>query len=115
MPCTVAFFLCMRAEEILLTYLMLELMICPQDVVVAERDYLKQELGMFIEQTESLEKEKAALSQELEEKRETDEFKCLEEEFRKEHEVTLFIWCHSDSKESTLNVAYWVGCLEIIF
>lgn len=70
--------------------------------MVAERDYLKQELGMFIEQTESLEKEKAALSQELEEKIETDEFKCLEEEFRKEHEVKLFTWFHSDSRDHEL-------------
>ncbi|XP_039980624.1 centromere-associated protein E isoform X6 [Xiphias gladius] len=60
-----------------------------KDMVVAERDYLKQELGMFIEQTESLEKEKAALSQELEEKREMNEFKSLEEECRKEHENEL--------------------------
>lgn len=67
-------------------------MVCLQDTVVAERDYLNQELGMFIEQTESLEKEIATLSQELEEKRETDEFKSLEEEFRKEHEVKLFPW-----------------------
>ncbi|XP_026197347.1 centromere-associated protein E isoform X2 [Anabas testudineus] len=60
-----------------------------KDIVVAERDYLKQELGMFLEQTERLEKEKAGLSQELEEKKETDEFKSLEEEFRKEHENEL--------------------------
>lgn len=52
-----------------------------------ERDYLKQELGMFLEQIETLEKEKAALSKEMEEKREMDEFKSLEEEFRKEQEV----------------------------
>lgn len=58
--------------------------------MAAERDYLKQELGMFIEQTKSLEKEKATLSKELEEKGEMDEFKSLEEEFRKEHEVKLF-------------------------
>ncbi|XP_069561964.1 centromere-associated protein E isoform X2 [Brachyistius frenatus] len=57
-----------------------------KDSVVAERDYLKQELGMFIEQMNSLEKEKAALSQDLEEKREMEEFETLEEEFRKEHE-----------------------------
>ena len=59
--------------------------------MVVERDYLKQELGMFIEQTESLEKEKAVMSQELEEKREMDEFKSLEEECRKEHEVKLLL------------------------
>ncbi|XP_038582387.1 centromere-associated protein E isoform X2 [Micropterus salmoides] len=57
-----------------------------KEMVAAERDYLKQELGMFIEQTKSLEKEKATLSKELEEKGEMDEFKSLEEEFRKEHE-----------------------------
>lgn len=61
----------------------------------AERDYLKEELGLFIEQTKSLEKEKASVLQELEEKRETDEFKSLEEEFRKEHEVKLLIWLQS--------------------
>ncbi|XP_071334449.1 centromere-associated protein E isoform X3 [Trachinotus anak] len=60
-----------------------------KDTVAAERDYLKQELGMFIEQTEILEKEKAALSQELEEKRELDEFKSLEEECRTEQENQL--------------------------
>lgn len=62
--------------------------VCSQDVVVGERDYLRQELGMFLEQIGHLEKENAALSQELEEKKDTEEFKCLEEEFRKEHEVT---------------------------
>lgn len=77
--------------------------------MVAERDYLKQELGMFIEQTESLEKEKAVLSQELDEKRETDEFKDLEEEFRKEHEVKLFPWLHSDSRGA---VAQWEIILQ---
>ncbi|XP_069017651.1 centromere-associated protein E-like isoform X3 [Embiotoca jacksoni] len=60
-----------------------------QDSLVAERDYLKQELGMFIEQMNSLEKENAALSQDLEEKRELEEFETLEEEFRKEHENKL--------------------------
>lgn len=65
--------------------------------MVGERDYLKQELGMFLEQIGRLEKENAALSQELEEKREMDEFKSLEEEFRKEHEVKMLIRLHSDS------------------
>lgn len=50
---------------------------------------------MFIEQTDSLEKEKHALSQELEEKREMEEFKSLEEEFRKEQEVMLLISFHT--------------------
>ncbi|KAM6992315.1 centromere-associated protein E [Tautogolabrus adspersus] len=60
-----------------------------KDMMAAELDYLKQELGMFIEQTESLETEKAAMWKELEERRETDEFKSLEEEFRKEQENEL--------------------------
>ncbi|XP_034006453.1 centromere-associated protein E isoform X8 [Trematomus bernacchii] len=60
-----------------------------KDMVLAERDYLKQELGMFIEQIEILEEEKALLSQELEEKREVDEFKALEDECRKDQENEL--------------------------
>ncbi|XP_036974713.1 centromere-associated protein E isoform X4 [Acanthopagrus latus] len=60
-----------------------------KDTVVGERDYLKEELGMFIEQIQSLEKANAAMLQELQEKRETDEFESLEEEFRKEHENKL--------------------------
>ena len=44
---------------------------------------------MFIEQTEHLEKEKAALSQELKERRDLDEFKSLEEGCRQELEVKL--------------------------
>ncbi|XP_031179755.1 centromere-associated protein E isoform X10 [Sander lucioperca] len=60
-----------------------------KDMIVAERDYLKQEISMFIEQTQSLEKENAALSQEMATKRELEEFKSLEEEFRKEHENEL--------------------------
>ena len=50
---------------------------------------------MFIEQTDSLEKEKNVLSQELEEKREMEEFKSLEEDFRKEQEVMLLISSHT--------------------
>ncbi|XP_032399570.1 centromere-associated protein E [Etheostoma spectabile] len=60
-----------------------------KDMIVAERDYLKQEISMFIEQTQSLEKENAALTQEMTTKRDLDEFKSLEEEFRKEHENEL--------------------------
>lgn len=60
-------------------------------MLVAERDYLKEEMGMFIEQTEILEKEKTALSQELKEKRELDEFKSLEEECRTEEKVKFSI------------------------
>ncbi|XP_062293699.1 centromere-associated protein E [Scomber scombrus] len=66
-----------------------ETLAAEKDVVATERDYLKQELGMFIEQTDSLEKEKNALSHELEEKREMEEFKSLEEDFRQEQETEL--------------------------
>ncbi|XP_054613536.1 centromere-associated protein E isoform X3 [Dunckerocampus dactyliophorus] len=60
-----------------------------KDVLASERNYLNQELGIFMEQTKILEKEVACLSRELEEKRETDEFKSLEEQFRNEHENEL--------------------------
>ncbi|XP_047439453.1 LOW QUALITY PROTEIN: centromere-associated protein E-like [Mugil cephalus] len=76
-------------QEFADTIQLCETLASEKDMAFAERDYLKEELGLFIEQTKSLEKEKAALSQELEEKRETDEFKSLEEEFRKEHENEL--------------------------
>lgn len=70
--------------------------VCWQEEVACERDYLKQELGMFLEQISSLEKENATLALELKEKRETDEFKSLEEEFRNEHEVReRWICCFS--------------------
>ncbi|XP_030578141.1 centromere-associated protein E isoform X2 [Archocentrus centrarchus] len=76
-------------KEFAETIQLCETLASEKDVVAAERDYLKQELGMFIEQMESLEKEKAALSQELEEKREVEEFKSLEEACRREHEKEL--------------------------
>ncbi|CAJ1077526.1 centromere-associated protein E isoform X5 [Xyrichtys novacula] len=66
-----------------------EQMASEKDVVAAERNYLKDELGMFIEQTESLEKENAALLKELEERREVNEFETLEEELRNEQENKL--------------------------
>nr|XP_043905493.1 centromere-associated protein E isoform X2 [Solea senegalensis] len=71
------------------TIQLLETLASEKDLAITERDYLRQELGLFIERIELLEKEKAALTQELEEKRETDEFKSLEDEFRKEHENEL--------------------------
>lgn len=61
--------------------------------MIAERDYLKKELGMFLEHTESLEKEKSALCQELKEKKEMDEFLSLEDKFTKEHEVHFSFYC----------------------
>ncbi|XP_034555300.1 centromere-associated protein E isoform X4 [Notolabrus celidotus] len=60
-----------------------------KDMMAEERDYLKRELGMFLEQIEGMEKEKSALSKELQDTRETEEFKSLEEEFRKELEDEL--------------------------
>nr|XP_040015793.1 centromere-associated protein E isoform X7 [Gasterosteus aculeatus aculeatus] len=60
-----------------------------KDDATTERDYLKEELGMFMEEIKRLEEEKATLSKEKEEKREMDEFVSLEEEFRKEHESEL--------------------------
>lgn len=54
---------------------------------MAERDYLKKELGMFLEQIGKLEKENALLSKELQEKKDLDEFESLEEGVRKENEA----------------------------
>lgn len=61
--------------------------VCQQEMVVAERDYLKQELNILMGWTENLKKEKAALLQEMEEKKEMDEFNSLEEESKREYEV----------------------------
>uniref|UniRef100_A0A8C2ZTY0 Centromere-associated protein E n=1 Tax=Cyclopterus lumpus TaxID=8103 RepID=A0A8C2ZTY0_CYCLU len=61
------------------------------EMLTAERDYLKQEIGMFIEETERLENENAVLSEEMAEKKEMDEFRSLEEDFRKGHEVISLI------------------------
>lgn len=77
---------------------------CWQDALISERDYLKQELGMFLEQIGSLEKENTTLSREVEEKREMDEFKSLEEEFRKEHEVETSV----SHKWTGFDVTCWV-------
>lgn len=44
---------------------------------------------MFLEQIGELEKENALLSKELQEVKEVEEFESLEEEFRKEHEVSF--------------------------
>lgn len=84
--------------------------VCWQDALVSERDYLKQELGMFLEQIGSLEKENATLSREVEEKRETDEFKSLEEEFRKEHEVETTV----SHEWTAFRVTCWVKNLVCV-
>ncbi|XP_017280085.1 centromere-associated protein E isoform X2 [Kryptolebias marmoratus] len=60
-----------------------------KDKMVAERDYLKQELGMFMEQIQNLEKENAVLSQELKEKNELNEFESLEANINEERENEL--------------------------
>lgn len=59
-----------------------------QDQVMAERDYLKEELGLFLEQIGKLEKENAHLSEELQEKKSVEEFEFQEEEIRKEEAVS---------------------------
>ncbi|XP_043963959.1 centromere-associated protein E-like isoform X2 [Gambusia affinis] len=60
-----------------------------KEAVAAERDHLKQELGLFLEHTQSLEKENAALHQELKEKKDLEEFKTLELKFMEEQESEL--------------------------
>lgn len=59
-----------------------------QDQLTAERDYLKEELGLFLEQIGKLEKENAYLSKELQEKKSVEEFELQEEEIRKEEAVS---------------------------
>lgn len=59
-----------------------------QEMISSERDYLREELDIFREQTKNLEKDKIALQQELEESKELDEFKSLEDESKREYEVT---------------------------
>ncbi|XP_061641704.1 centromere-associated protein E isoform X2 [Phyllopteryx taeniolatus] len=66
-----------------------EILATEKDMLASERDYLKQEMGIFMEQTQILEKERAAISQELEENRELEEFKSLEKKFGKELEREL--------------------------
>lgn len=87
-----------------LTCPMPEFVVCLQDLVAAERDHLEQELGMFVEQNEKLEKE-------LGEKREVEEFECLEEEFRKEHVVRSF---HSHSDAIHLKIVFQNCCLYYV-
>ncbi|XP_045082820.1 centromere-associated protein E isoform X6 [Coregonus clupeaformis] len=66
-----------------------ETLVSEKEMVATERDYLKQELNILMEQTENLKKEKAALLQEMEEKKEIDEFNSLEEESKREYEKEL--------------------------
>ncbi|XP_052334724.1 centromere-associated protein E isoform X2 [Oncorhynchus keta] len=66
-----------------------ETLVSEKEMVATERDCLKQELNILMEQTEKLKKEKAVLLQEMEEKKELDEFKSLEEESKKEYEKEL--------------------------
>ncbi|XP_071384535.1 centromere-associated protein E [Centroberyx affinis] len=76
-------------KEFAETIQLCETLVSEKEMVAAERHYLKQELDNLIEQTESLQKENAALSQELEERKEMDEFECLEDACRTEHEDDL--------------------------
>ncbi|XP_031686001.1 centromere-associated protein E isoform X9 [Oncorhynchus kisutch] len=66
-----------------------ETLVSEKEMVATERDYLKKELNILMEQTEKLKKEKAVLLQEMEEKKEMDEFKSLEEESKREYEKEL--------------------------
>ncbi|XP_055742770.1 centromere-associated protein E isoform X2 [Salvelinus fontinalis] len=66
-----------------------ETLVSEKEMVSTERDYLKQELNILMEQTENLKKEKVALLQEMEEKKEMDEFNSLEEESKREYEKEL--------------------------
>nr|XP_029533828.1 centromere-associated protein E-like isoform X2 [Oncorhynchus nerka] len=66
-----------------------ETLVSEKEMVATERDCLKQELNILMEQTEKLKKEKAVLLQEMEEKKELDEFKSLEEESKREYEKEL--------------------------
>ncbi|XP_042187524.1 centromere-associated protein E isoform X5 [Oncorhynchus tshawytscha] len=66
-----------------------ETLVSEKEMVATERDYLKQELNILMEQTEKLKKEKAVILQEMEEKKEMDEFNSLEEESKREYEKEL--------------------------
>ncbi|XP_062307656.1 centromere-associated protein E [Osmerus eperlanus] len=66
-----------------------ETLMAEKAITSSECDYLKQELGIFIEQTKRLEKDNSALQQELKARKEMDEFKSLEEECKKEYEREL--------------------------
>ncbi|KAM4579174.1 centromere-associated protein E [Fundulus diaphanus] len=61
-----------------------EFLASEKEKVIAERDYLKQELGIFLEHTKRLEKEKA---EELKELKDLNEFTRLENKLIKEHEI----------------------------
>nr|XP_061836796.1 centromere-associated protein E-like isoform X2 [Nerophis lumbriciformis] len=60
-----------------------------KDMLANERDSLKQDLDILRKQTTSLEKDITCLSRELEEKKENDEFICLEKQFGTELEDEL--------------------------
>ncbi|XP_049610036.1 centromere-associated protein E isoform X2 [Syngnathus scovelli] len=66
-----------------------EILATEMDMLASERDYLKQALDLARERTQILETEKTALSQELEEKTELQEFISLEEKMRNEQECEL--------------------------
>ncbi|XP_072292447.1 centromere-associated protein E [Eucyclogobius newberryi] len=60
-----------------------------KDSLLSERNYLKDELGLSLEQIRTLEKENADLSHGLEEKREIDEFENLEQQIIHDNEEEL--------------------------
>ncbi|KAM4633781.1 centromere-associated protein E [Polymixia lowei] len=76
-------------KEFTETIQLCETLVSEKEVVAAELDYLKQELDVLMEQTDSLEKEKAALKQELEENKDLEEFKSLEDDCWRAEEKDL--------------------------
>lgn len=59
-----------------------------QERLEAERDLLQQELQVSGEEIERLKRDSQALQDELAQKEEMDEFQCLEEESKREYEVS---------------------------
>ncbi|KAJ7994181.1 hypothetical protein DPEC_G00263250 [Dallia pectoralis] len=66
-----------------------ETLVSEKEMIAAERDFLNQELTNLTEQTTNLKKEKADLLQEIEEKKDMEEFNSLEEESKREYEKEL--------------------------
>lgn len=68
-----------------------------QERLEAERDLLQKELQVSGEEIERLKRDSKALQEELVQKEEIDEFQCLEEESKREYEV-------SDTQETELKL-----------
>ncbi|XP_034152614.1 centromere-associated protein E isoform X2 [Esox lucius] len=66
-----------------------EMLVHEKELLAAERDLLKQEFHVLTKKTDNLEKEKAALLQEMEKNKEMEDFISLEKEVKREHEKLL--------------------------